>query len=715
MKKYYYGAVAFYLMAVIAYIGYQYTQQRSALVAEIDQRLIQCARVTDQLLPPSVHTPEMNAGTVSPEQDRQNRLVLSRFAETMSVKYVYSFVLEKGKIYFTSSSATSEELKSGEDISYFFDEYTDASPILFKAFKTEKIQFDETIDQWGHFRSVFLPHISPSGRIYITAADIEVSNINAQLNALLLHSMGEALFYMLILFPFFIAYRMHNLTIQKELTAQVDERTADLRERSVAVKRLLDNANQGFLTFSASLSVDNEYSQKCVEIFQEMIEGKNIGELLYPDDTGKKMFFDETVRAVFDEEDDVKTEAILSLLQHEFILHHKAINVVYKQIDKNRFMLILTDVTDKKNLEKNIERERNRLKMIVSAISNSDELFELLEGYQSFLSQREFFVTFEHTPLQNLTELYRTVHTYKGLFAQKDFITTQEGLHKVESRLSLWLQEGTISNKTIQTMLNKIDFELWLKKDIDILRDTLGDDFMDKKSTITIDEPTFEKLQAKIVELIDAQPDECHELLELLEVIKRLKYKPIGDYFTSLAKYVESLGERLEKSLNPMEIRDETTFTVGDEFRGFAKSLIHVIRNSVDHGIESPEKRVENDKEEYGNILFIISETDDSLILEISDDGRGIDREKLKQKAIEGGFRTSAELENDEAVIELLFEDYLSTKEEINDLSGRGVGLASVRAEVLKLGGSYRVTSELGRGTRFTFIIPKKSLIKAIV
>lgn len=715
MKKYYYGAVAFYLMAVIAYIGYQYTQQRSALVAEIDQRLIQCARVTDQLLPPSVHTPEMNAGTVSPEHDRQNRLVLSRFAETMSVKYVYSFVLEKGKIYFTSSSATSEELKSGEDISYFFDEYTDASPILFKAFKTEKIQFDETIDQWGHFRSVFLPHISPSGRIYITAADIEVSNINAQLNALLLHSMGEALFYMLILFPFFIAYRMHNLTIQKELTAQVDERTADLRERSVAVKRLLDNANQGFLTFSASLSVDNEYSQKCVEIFQEMIEGKNIGELLYPDDTGKKMFFDETIRAVFDEEDDVKTEAILSLLQHEFILHHKAINVVYKQIEKSRFMLILTDVTDKKNLEKNIERERNRLKMIVSAISNSDELFELLEGYQSFLSQREFFVTFEHTPLQNLTELYRTVHTYKGLFAQKDFITTQEGLHKVESRLSLWLQEGTISNKTIQTMLNKIDFELWLKKDIDILRDTLGDDFMDKKSTITIDEPTFEKLQAKIVELIDAQPDECHELLELLEVIKRLKYKPIGDYFTSLAKYVELLGERLEKSLNPMEIRDETTFTVGDEFRGFAKSLIHVIRNSVDHGIESPEKRVENDKEEYGNILFIISETDDSLILEISDDGRGIDREKLKQKAIEGGFRTSAELENDEAVIELLFEDYLSTKEEINDLSGRGVGLASVRAEVLKLGGSYRVTSELGRGTRFTFIIPKKSLIKAIV
>src|SRR3989339_223373 len=184
-------------------------------------------------------------------------------------------------------------------------------------------------------------------------------------------------------------------------------------------------------------------------------------------------------------------------------------------------------------------------------------------------------------------------------------------------------------------MLNKIDFELWLKKDIDILRDTLGDDFMDKKSAITIDEVTYERLQSKILELIDAQPDECYELREMLEVIKGLKYKPVGDYFVSLPKYVELLGERLEKSLNAMEIRDETKFKVGDEFRGFAKSLIHVIRNSVDHGIESPEERVEREKEEYGNILFIISETEDFVILEISDDGCGIDREKLKQKALD--------------------------------------------------------------------------------
>jgi hypothetical protein len=712
MKKYYYGAVAFYLMAVVVYTGYQYIQQRVKLIAEIDQKLVACAHVTDQLLPPSLHTPFMNVDSLSSEEDLQNRLALSRFSEAMGIKYLYSFVLEGGKVYFTSSSATPQELKSGNDISYFFDEYSNHSSKLLKAFETQTIQFDEIIDQWGRFRSVFVPHISPTGRIYITAADIEMSAVNGQLNSLLLRSLIETLFYTLILIPFFIAYRIHTLTIQKELTRQVDERTTDLRERSVAVTRLLDNANQGFLTFSTSLCVEKEYSKKCIEIFQETIEGKNIGELLYPEEGDKKVFFTETIRAIFEEEDEVKIEAILSLLQHEFVLHHKAINVVYKQIEPQRFMLIMTDVTDKKNLEINIERERNRLKMIVSAISDSDELFELIEGYQIFLSERGGCIVEEHTSIQNLTELYRNVHTYKGLFAQKDFITTPLGLHKVESRLSLWIEEGKVSNDTIQTMVNKIDFESWLKKDTDILRETLGDDFMDKKSAIIIDEESYERVRGKILELIEAQPDACHDLLDLIEVINRLKHKPIGDYFVSFPKYVKLLGERLEKSLLPMEIRDETHFSVGEGFRRFAKTLIHIVRNSVDHGIEFPEERVEHDKEEEGRLFLVITETEESVILELGDDGRGIDKEKLKQKALVGGFRTFQELQDEEAVIELLFEDYLSTKEEVSDLSGRGVGLGSVRSELLKLGGSYRVTSELGKGVCFQFIIPKKSLIE---
>jgi hypothetical protein len=551
MKKYYYSAVIFYLVSLSLYVTLQYYEQRSALMSHIDERLIQSANVTDHLLSPQLHTPDTNAGTLSPEQDRQNRLLLSKIAQSMKVKYVYTFVKEGEKVYFTSSSATPEELKSGKNISYFFDEYTDPSAVLMSGFKTRAIQFDDTVDQWGHFRSVYIPHVSPSGRLYLTGADIEISNIDAQLNELFKELLGEAFFYILIITPLFLVYRVQNRSIQHELSTQVAQRTADLQERSVAIERLLNNANQGFLTFSTTLSVENEYSRKCLEIFGFAIAGHSIGALLYPEDLPKREFFEQTVRAVLEEEDAVKTEAILSLLQHEFIIGHKAIDVAYKRLDSHRFMVILTDITDKKNLEKNIERERQILKMVVSIISNSDEFFELYEEYQTFLEKREASIDTAKTPHENLSDLYRIVHTYKGLFAQKEFITTPQGLHKVETKLSQWLKEDNISHEMIRNVIKKIDFEGWLSKDLAILRSVLGEAFLEKKTTIAIDDETYTKLHRKIVELLETQPDACHDLWELLEVVRHLKYKPIREYFHSFPKYVGQIADRLDKPLYP--------------------------------------------------------------------------------------------------------------------------------------------------------------------
>ncbi|MCX6074474.1 MAG: ATP-binding protein [Campylobacterales bacterium] len=714
INKLYYSAALFYLIALISYISYQYMQQRSELIEQIDTRLIECATLTDQFLSPSLHTPSMNANTLSPKQDVQNRLRLSKFSESMHAKYVYSFILQNGKIYFTSSSATPQELKTDQNISYYFDEYTDASPILYNAFKTRKMCFDESTDQWGHFRSVFIPHVSPTGRFYITGADIEISYIQQQLHDLLMYSFGEALFYILILLPFFIAYRIQQRAIHDELTQLVNERTFDLRERSEAVTLLLDNANQGFLSFGISLAVENEYSKKCLTIFDRSIEGERIGNLLYPNDRDKQEFFEQTLIAVFKEEDPIKVEAILSLLQHEFVLNHKAIHALYTLIGPTRFMVILTDITDKKNLEKNIENEHNTMKMVVSAISNSDEFFELLEEYQNFLEHRNTIVNNGKTPIYNLSELYRIIHTYKGLFSQKDFITTPKGLHKVESKLTSLLESNTISNETLQLLIDKIDFEGWLAKDTEIVSQILGKEFLEKKSGISMDNSIFENLYERIKQLIDAKPDECHELLDLLDLIQKLKYKPIREYFGSYPKYSEQIAHRLNKSLRPMEIISTTDYVVGDEFKPFAKSLIHIIRNSVDHGIESPDERVLIGKEEEGEITISIREAGDFIEIEVADDGQGIDIEKLKERAIEMGLKTASDIEqmSEDELYNLVFENYLSTKDEVNDLSGRGVGLASVRAEAEKLGGACRILSKAGEGSRFVFTLPKKTFRK---
>ncbi len=714
MRKYYYGAVVFYLLSVISYLSFQYVGQRSELMKSIDRRLMQSALIANQLLPESLHRGNITSDAVDPKEDLKNRLTLSRFAQTMEIEYVYSFILKGGKLYFTSSSATPDELKNGEDISYYFDEYTEKTPILIDTFKTRQIHFEVSSDQWGMFRSVYIPHVSSDGTVYVTGADIEITDIDARLQELLIDALGEALFYMLVLIPFFVAYRIHNKNIRKDLTALVNEKTAKLQERSMAISRLLDNANQGFLTFSTSLEVEEEYSHKCVDLFKTAIEGKPIAELLYPQKDHDRELFEKTFAALFAEEDETKSEAILSLLPSEFVIGHKAIEAVYKRIEPKRCMVILTDITERKNLEINVERERKRLKMIVSVIGNSDEFFETLEEYHHFLSRREMLVDNSQTPSENLKELYRIIHTFKGGFAQQEFITTPQGLHKVESKFSSWLQNPAVSNETIQAMLTQIDFEQWLQKDIEILRQSLGDDFIDKKTAITIDDTTYEGLKSKLKELLDLHPKQCQNLMELLSMLQKLKYKSIGEFLCTLPKYAHQIAERLQKELYPVRIVDESTTVSGEEFRAFAKSLVHVIRNSVDHGIETPQERILHGKDPLGTITITISETEESVIIEIADDGAGIDLEKLREIAVENGLRSGEELGEEETVLRLIFEDYVSTKEEVSELSGRGVGLAAVDAEARKLGGTCGVTSAAGEGSRFIFTFPKTSLNKGL-
>jgi two-component system chemotaxis sensor kinase CheA len=133
-----------------------------------------------------------------------------------------------------------------------------------------------------------------------------------------------------------------------------------------------------------------------------------------------------------------------------------------------------------------------------------------------------------------------------------------------------------------------------------------------------------------------------------------------------------------------------------------------MLRNSVDHGIEAPEKREEIGKSSEGIIDLNISETGESIIVEIIDDGNGIDAEKIKEKAIEKELYTSAELDkmSKNRVFQILFESGFSTAEKITAVSGRGVGMDMVKSSIEEFGGRIFIDSELGKGSKFVLNIP---------
>ena len=141
---------------------------------------------------------------------------------------------------------------------------------------------------------------------------------------------------------------------------------------------------------------------------------------------------------------------------------------------------------------------------------------------------------------------------------------------------------------------------------------------------------------------------------------------------------------------------------------GLSDPLLHIVRNAVNHGIELPEVREAAGKPRRGSLRLAARRDKDNVIIEIADDGAGIDPEKIRERAVRQGTMTpeAAAVATDEDLINLLFEPGFSTTEAITDISGRGVGLDVVRKTIESLKGTIGVESEPGRGTTFELMLP---------
>ncbi|MFC1555358.1 ATP-binding protein, partial [candidate division KSB1 bacterium] len=205
------------------------------------------------------------------------------------------------------------------------------------------------------------------------------------------------------------------------------------------------------------------------------------------------------------------------------------------------------------------------------------------------------------------------------------------------------------------------------------------------------------------------------ELNLMLPRMRKLRYKSFRELLKSYPEYVLSLAERLEKQINPFSIIGDDVYVDPDKYEQFAKSLVHVFRNMIDHGIETPEERVENGKDEFGNLNCFISKNDSDLILIIGDDGSGINTDKIKEKAVSSGMydnKTITKLSREE-LTDLIFKDEISTKDKTTEISGRGIGLSAVKKALDNLDGRISVDSVKGKGTTFIFTLPvAKSLPK---
>jgi len=192
---------------------------------------------------------------------------------------------------------------------------------------------------------------------------------------------------------------------------------------------------------------------------------------------------------------------------------------------------------------------------------------------------------------------------------------------------------------------------------------------------------------------------------ELHEGVLRIRMVPISQIFSRFPRLVRDMSKLLDKNIK-LIIDGEDTELDKSVIEDLLDPLMHCVRNSLDHGIESKELRQEAGKPEEGHILLKASNEGNMIVIEVSDDGAGIDIESVKKKAIDKGIIHPTKVLSDIEAFNLIFEPGFSTAKKITNISGRGVGLDVVRRQIEKLNGNVSVWSEPGSGSRFTIKIP---------
>lgn len=250
--------------------------------------------------------------------------------------------------------------------------------------------------------------------------------------------------------------------------------------------------------------------------------------------------------------------------------------------------------------------------------------------------------------------------------------------------------------KPVQSRTIRVDIER-----LDVLMNLL--------SEMLIDRVRLEQIagELKKTELTETVEHLVRVSSDLQNIVLKMRMVPVDTVFSRFPRMVRDLAKSLDKKIDFIITGAETELdrTVIDEI---GDPLVHLLRNAVDHGVEPVAERLEKGKPETGTVHLRAYHSGNHVFIEIEEDGHGIDRDKVLNKAIKNGVVTQdkAASMSDEQVYQLLFSSGFSTAEKISDVSGRGVGLDVVKSKITALGGHVVVESQFGQGTKFIVQLP---------
>lgn len=466
------------------------------------------------------------------------------------------------------------------------------------------------------------------------------------------------------------------------LEQKVEERTLQLSERNRAMRMVLDNVQQGLATIRADGTLDSERSAILDQWFGVPDSQRKFTEHLAKGDTkiasNLAMGWDQVMEGF------LPAELTLAQMPRRLEVNNQYFTLDYKPIDGTEplksALLVVNDVTEEVHLleEQNKQRE---------AIAIFERLMKDPQGFEDFIKETTALVERIENNRIDAQLIMRDIHTVKGNCGISQISSMARVCHQVEEET----ETGSLPTKANVARI------------VDAWRS-----FQKRVASLAGNN------RAEVIELTTSEWADLQKLVDqaaahnvIAARLSALSCEPVRTRLERIGSAAKSTAERLGKPGLVVKIEDGGLRLPAQTWVNFWTTLPHVVRNAVDHGIETADARVSMGKSEHGTLTLRAEHTQGTLRLSISDDGTGVNWDNVRERAMRMGIPYGKQADLEAA----LFVDGLSTRDAVTEVSGRGVGMAAVREAVQQLGGRIEVKSYPGKGTSFVFSFSDRLMI----
>ncbi|HBG37865.1 MAG TPA: chemotaxis protein CheA, partial [Clostridiaceae bacterium] len=456
---------------------------------------------------------------------------------------------------------------------------------------------------------------------------------------------------------------------------------------------------------------------KCLDTLEKMVDGVRDGSSEKTDISGITKMLDDIAAsgnssngdeaAATIEEAPLKEKAPSNSINFELNVYDEDI---IKQAKEKNYNVFKAEV----NLYNDCKLKSARAFLVYKNLEESGEIVKSIPSIED-IEQEKFDYSFVFVYVTNKTaeevkKLIESVSEIESVNVSEVEINNTEEAQSKEAK-----PKEESNNKNVKSQPKKDDRTS--KKAHQFVRVDLEkmDKFMNLVGELVIHRTRLEQLSSnyKLTDLHETLEQVGRITSDLQDLVMKIRMLPVEKVFNRFPRMIRDLSNELGKEIELVIKGEDTELdrTVIDEI---GEPLLHLIRNSADHGIEPAEERIKAGKKAAGTIKLIAYQEGNKAIIKVEDDGRGLNVEKIKQKAEKSGIDTSGMSEQD--IKNLIFMQGFSTSEKVTDISGRGVGMDVVKTKISAIGGTIELLSEEGKGTSVIIRLPLTlSIIQALL